>query len=157
MTLILGVDPGATGALALINHNHYLIGLWDMPVIDGRVSGAQLDHIIGSFEIDHAWVEDVHAMPRQGVSSTFKFGVAFGVALGVIEARRIPLTRVTPGAWKRTAALLKAKDKGASRRRATELWPAHADAFARVKDDGRAEAALIARHGLNRHLQETTP
>ena len=84
-------------------------------------------------------------MPRQGVSSTFKYGVGYGTILGVCGALRLPVRHVTPAVWKRAAGL--SKDKGASRRRACELWPAHSASFGRVRDDGRAEAALIARHG----------
>lgn len=146
MSALLGVDPGLSGALAILDATTGdLIDVLDMPHTDGHVSGAVVGAFFGAHDIDHAWVEKVHAMPGQGVSSMFKFGMAYGAVLGVIEDRRIPLTRVAPATWKRAAGLT--KDKSASRRRATELWPRHAGRFARVRDDGRAEAALIARHG----------
>lgn len=149
MTPTIGVDPGATGGIALLDHTGLLVAVDDMPYIDGAVSAPLLadllrDHLLrcpGSA----AWVEQSQAMPRQGVASTFKYGTGYGVILGVLGALEIPTHHIRPNVWKRTAGL--GRDKGDSRRRAIELWPSHATSFARVKDDGRAEAALIARHG----------
>ena len=81
-------------------------------------------------------------MPKQGVTSSFNFGRSKGVVEGVFAAAGRPIVYVSPGVWKRALGL--SKDKGASRRRAIELWPDHTDKFRRAKDDGRAEAALIA-------------
>jgi crossover junction endodeoxyribonuclease RuvC len=96
-------------------------------------------------------IEDVHAMPKQGVSSSFSFGRALGVAEGVLAGNGLSLRYVSPAKWKKALGLSSDKgvsrrraDKGVSRRRAIELWPEHAKAFERVKDDGRAEAALLA-------------
>lgn len=146
MTVILGVDPGLSGAVAFLDTDTgALVGCWDMPHADGLVLAPRLAAIVGQFEVAAAWVERAQSMPGQGVSSTHRYGAAWGTVLGVVGALRIPLHHISPAVWKRAAGL--SKDKGASRRRAVELWPEHAEAFARVKDDGRAEAALIARHG----------
>ena len=82
-------------------------------------------------------------MPKQGVASTWTFAEGYGVVLGVLGALQVPVRLVTPRTWKEAAGL--GKDKNASRQRAVELWPHCSLLFARVKDDGRAEAALIAR------------
>jgi crossover junction endodeoxyribonuclease RuvC len=82
-------------------------------------------------------------MPRQGVASSFNFGKSYGIVLGVLGALDVPVTHPTPAAWKKAMGVT--ADKASSRRRATDLWPAMSGTFARVKDDGRAESALIAR------------
>ena len=118
----------------------------DMPAADGHVSGALLaDALEDVTDLAVAWVEDVHSMPGQGVASTFKFGRSVGVVEGALSALGIPIRWVSPAKWKKAMGL--PADKGAARRRAIELWPDHAHLFARVKDDGRAEAALIAEYG----------
>jgi crossover junction endodeoxyribonuclease RuvC len=146
--MIIGIDPGKSGALAALTDNGHLIEVFDMPVVGTTISGALLDEWI------HNWVdplaptnvvaviEDVHAMPKQGVSTMFAFGRALGLVEGVVQGNGIPLHYVSPARWKRDMRL--GRDKGASRQRAIELWPSSAPAFRRVKDDGRAEAALIA-------------
>jgi crossover junction endodeoxyribonuclease RuvC len=147
--MIVGVDPGKTGAVALLDSTGQLVTVADMPVIWKIVSPALLAEIVHNW-IDPftdppygtAVIEDVHAMPKQGVSSVFSFGRALGVTEGVLAAEGFAITYVSPAKWKRTLGL--SSDKGASRRRATELWPDMAGSFKRVKDDGRAEAALIA-------------
>lgn len=144
---MFGVDPGASGAIAVVRADGRLVEVLDMPHHDGHVSAALVaDFITAHNEPDaEAWVEQVHAMPKQGVSSSFKFGAAYGVVLGVLGGLRIPVHLITPARWKRAAGLT--SDKGLSRRRAIELWPEHSALFARVKDDGRAEAALLAKLG----------
>lgn len=142
MTYTIGVDPGISGAIALIDDRGVLVDVYDMPVVAGQVS----PQLLGTLE---CWdgdqfgtvvIEAVHAMPGQGVSSMHKFGRAVGIVEGVLWRR--PVEYVTPAVWKKALGL--GKDKELSRRRAIELWPGHADKFARAKDDGRAEAALIA-------------
>jgi crossover junction endodeoxyribonuclease RuvC len=145
--IIIGVDPGKTGALALLDSQYgHLIDVADMPIVGPIIS----PHLLG--QIVHDWtqpatsavavIEDVHAMPRQGVSSVFSFGRSLGVAEGVVAGAGLAITYVSPAKWKRALGL--GADKGDSRRRAMETWPDMASKFARVKDDGRAEAALIA-------------
>lgn len=146
--IVLGVDPGASGAVAWLDNDGTLKAVVDMPHLDGTVSGALLRDLIAQISHDaggwpvHAAVEKVAAMPRQGVSSTFKFGTAYGTVLGCLGALSIPMTHVSAAKWKRALGLT--SDKNASRARAVYLWPTFAGEFKRVKDDGRAEAALIA-------------
>ena len=151
MSVILGVDPGGTGAFALLHPDGTLENTWDMPAHDGIVSAPLIadliDNIRADWPIAVAYVENVHSMPKQGVASSFKFGRAFGVAVGVLGGARVPVEYIEPSVWKRKAGLT-GQPKDASRHRAIELWPSVSHLFARVKDGGRADAALIARHGL---------
>lgn len=148
--IILGVDPGASGALALLVDGE-LAAVEDTPVIDKRVNAAIVDQLLADWKYTHgtihmAVIENVHAMPKQGVSSSFNFGRALGVVEGVILAAGIPTAWAPPAMWKRSMGLA-GKPKGASRQLATDLWPTWADTFKRSKDDGRAEAALLAKYG----------
>lgn len=147
----LGVDPGISGAIALIEGG-VLINVFDMPIIETQLGkkkkrrispeilAAELEPYAGT--IHRAYIEDVHAMPGQGVSSMFAFGEAFGLARGVLAGLGISTRPVSPITWKRAMRLPQGKD--ASRAMAAQLWPASAASFKRQRDDGRAEAALIA-------------
>jgi crossover junction endodeoxyribonuclease RuvC len=161
---LLGVDPGASGALALVEcDSGQLLELADMPYTEVKVGkrnakivdapalaalieGWQAWHL-GTF---HAIVEKVSAMPGQGVTSTFNFGDAYGKVLGVLAGLEIKATLYRPGIWKSHMGL--GKDKDLSRQKAAGIWPGQADMFKRKKDDGRAEAALIAEY--HRRLTE---
>ena len=148
--LILGVDPGKTGALALLDADYpgRLLVVEDMPAATGAPLGRLVAELLADVRPDEvvaAWVEDVHAMPAQGVRSVWTFAEGHGAVLGALGVLEVPVHLVAPSAWKKAAGL--GKDKSASRQRAMELWPARASWFARVRDDGRAEAALIALHG----------
>lgn len=139
---ILGVDPGMSGAIALIGDDCALLGVRDIESADGAILAGHLVDVIVDWAPTHAVIEGVHSMPGQGVSTTFKFGRAFGTVEGITAALGIPTELISPAHWKRLAGVT--KDKASSRARAARLWPASRDLFARVKDDGRAEAALIA-------------
>jgi crossover junction endodeoxyribonuclease RuvC len=142
---VIGIDPGLHGAIACLDATDgHLIWVEDMPTLGKVVNAAELADLLGGERIITAAVEAVHAMPRQGVSSSFNFGVSLGIVLGVLGALDVAVTHPTPAAWKKAMGVT--ADKASSRRRATDLWPAWSGTFARVKDDGRAEAALIARH-----------
>ena len=146
--VFIGIDPGLSGAVAVLSPAGRLVDVFDMPVVDKRVN-ATLLHDAVRFYVEHvdagrlsAVVEQVASRPGQGVASTFKFGTSYGVVLGVLGALEIPVTHVRPNVWKRAVGVT--ADKGSSRRKAIDLWPDKAQMFARVKDDGRAESALIA-------------
>lgn len=141
--VIIGIDPGLTGAIAAI-HNETLLWTEDMPTADGRVAIPLLRAILQADLPTLIAVEHVHSMPKQGVSSTFKFGTAYGTALGVASQWRT--VHITPTEWKRTFRL-NGKGKDAARALAIELWPDQAELFARkAKGQARADAALIALH-----------
>ena len=105
-----------------------------------------LADIMRAAKPDHAYLELVGAMPGQGVSSMFNFGVTYGAIRGVLAALQIPMSVVTPVKWQRDLSV--AKGKEGNRARAAELFPEFAYLFARVKDDGRADAALLAYWGV---------
>ena len=153
LPFVIGVDPGKSGAIAILTTDGELHELHDMPVTGKVVSSALLADILhlGRRPGSLAVVEDVHAMPGQGVSSMFSFGRSLGCVEGVLGALRIRTIYVSPAKWK--GAMRLGKDKGTSRRLAIERWPAHAQDFARVKDDGRAEAALIALWAIGQGAQ----
>ncbi len=142
MSITVGVDPGLSGAIALVDSYGVLVDVYDMPVLNRNVSPQLLHDLDAWDECGPVVIEDVHSMPKQGVASSFKFGRSKGVVEGYFAALAMPIRYVAPSVWKRDLKL--SKDKGASRERAVELWPGKASLFARVKDDGRAEAALIA-------------
>ena len=150
---ILGIDPGASGGIAFFSMQRGLLSIFDMPTVEVKrggktkreVSAAMLNAIIGARDIDAAFVEKVGAMPGQGVSSMFQFGRSVGMIEGVLAALEIPTNYVTPQVWQKTVGARGGKD--ASRARASELFPAYAANFTRKKDDGRADAALIAWYG----------
>ena len=150
---ILGIDPGASGGLAFFDVERGLLDVFDMPIVSVKrggknkreVSAAMLNAIIGARDIDAAFVEKVGAMPGQGVSSMFQFGRSVGIIEGVLAALEIPTNYVTPQVWQKAVGARGGKD--ASRARAAELFPAYAANFTRKKDDGRADAALIAWYG----------
>lgn len=150
--MIAGIDPGATGAIAFLEDGQ-LLDVQDMPYMDGHVSAPILASILNDDRMQRAYIERAQSMPNQGIASSFKYGVGYGTILGVLGALHIPIHTIRPAVWKKAAGLT--NDKGASRRRAIELWPSHSHMFARAKDDGRAEAALIALHGHQQHPEAT--
>jgi len=87
---------------------------------------------------------------RPGQRGASQMMANYGALLGALGALRVPTVLVTPGAWK-VAAGLRGKDKSASRDLATRCWPSWAESFRRVRDDGRAEAALIAIYGMEKN------
>jgi crossover junction endodeoxyribonuclease RuvC len=150
--LVLGVDPGLYGALAFYDPvKNQILELADFPLHE--IKGKQhLDifstaRIIEPYapHIKMAVIEKVGAAPHQGTSSTFKFGYTTGIVTGIIAAHYIPFQQVPAAVWKMALGLT--QDKDASRQRASRLFPKEANYFSRKKDDGRAEALLIAMFG----------
>lgn len=149
---VLGIDPGKSGAVAFlrgVDESCQLLACTDMPVTGDEVDPYLLRDWIYANRHEatdgagiHAAVERVASMPKQGVASVFKFGDSFGVARGVASALGLSVTYYRPAVWKK--ALHLGADKNLSRQRAIQLWPECSDWFARKKDDGRAEAALLA-------------
>jgi crossover junction endodeoxyribonuclease RuvC len=151
--LTVGVDPGLTGALAILSTDGALELLADLPIIRDRslawVDGSELQSLIlGALQGRGAAaiVERVSAMPKQGVASSFQFGVGFGSVLSVLQALHIRIEFVTAAVWKRSYGL--SRDKHASLHKARLMFPA-ADLHL-AKHDGRAEALLIAHYALTR-------
>ena len=147
----LGIDPGKNGAAVLLDSDGRIMRCWDTTTIKTGTKVTfdlvAMVRIVRIAAVDgaHVAIEQVHAMPGQGVTSMFEFGRGFGIWQGVIAAQLIPVSYYAPQAWQRTQLAGMPKGKGSSRLRAKEIWPRD-DLFDRVKDDGRADAALIARH-----------
>jgi crossover junction endodeoxyribonuclease RuvC len=127
----------------------------DMPIAierkKRRVDAAALGALLRRYGPASIWMEQVHAMPRQGVASTFSFGMAYGIVLGVAGALSIPLTTVPAAQWKTSLRVPHAK--GEARARASQLIPSGSQWWQRAKDDGRAEAALIGLYGVTNTRQ----
>jgi crossover junction endodeoxyribonuclease RuvC len=153
--MIIGIDIGVTGAIALLDETGALLEISDMPTLhDGpkgrrAINAPLLAAIIFKSHADHAFVESVNARPGEGPTGAFAFGRARGVIEGILAAAGLPVSFITPASWKRAVGLTLAS-KDASRAEAIRRWPNHAELFARVKDDGRSEAALIGVAGLMR-------
>jgi len=150
---IAGVDPGATGAVAIIDTQLGTLELIDMPVRTvkirttkrQRVDAAALGLELHNRTLDEAVVEQVAARPGQGVSSMFHFGRALGVVEGVFAALLVPVRHVRPQEWQRAARVRGGEHvKDHARDRAVQLFPAYAACFGRKRDSGRADATLIA-------------
>jgi crossover junction endodeoxyribonuclease RuvC len=146
--LIYGIDPGFTGAVSIYDTELDSLIIHDIPVVKSPkgktlINLPELLSILNNTENQPslAAIELVNAMPNQGVSSTFRFGQGFGQLQMGIVASKLPIEYVTPRQWKKYFDLT--RDKGESRRLAKLCFPNHAHYFKRVKDDGRAEAALI--------------
>ncbi len=161
MARILGVDPGLSGAIVLLDTVFMSLRVFDMPVAKsgpkGRnslVDGLLARHVEALGDIDLAVIEDVHSMPTDGSSSAFKFGTAFGVIRGIVAAKSIPTVFIAPNKWKAEVGLI-GKDKDASRGKAVELFPKSANLFARKKDNGRADAALLALVAYTKNMDHT--
>jgi crossover junction endodeoxyribonuclease RuvC len=150
--MLIGIDPGYSGAITLYWPATGDIEVHDMPTLKDAKGRAVLDlhSILQILEPEGdgqrvAYIEQVSAMPGQGVSSMFRFGEQYGALQMALAATKTPTQYVTPAVWKKHFGLN--RDKGVSRGLAMQRFPAYADKFNRVKDDGRAEATLIALYG----------
>lgn len=162
--VIIACDPGGHGAFAVMVDGN-LVDVDDMPsftlTIGGhnrvRVDAFTVDTLLRSYLKSHAGIvdrvtfviEEVGARPKEGPQGAFTFGQAEGLVRGVAVGLGVRVAQVTPAVWKRALKLKKGKD--ASRLKAQELFPNFRAEFARVKDDGRAEAALIAHYQYLQH------
>lgn len=155
MSLTFGIDPGVNGGIAVLLDG-VLLAVDPLPTRSRLYgSGMQLDGAeLVSWMIEQrsgrpciVYIEAVASRPGQGVRSVFNFGHMVGSIEGTLQATGIPYQLISPTTWKKQAGLT-GKDKNASRSLAMQLFPSHADRFAKKKSDGLAEAALIARFGL---------
>ena len=151
---IIGIDPGLSGAIAIMENNKVL-NIFDMPVMsEGKKNKRQLnsaqlvkllkDNISKNEDISVV-VEQVNAMPGQGVTSMFNFGQTFGAIKGVCAALGLPIFFVRPSKWKKHFELINAS-KDASRTKVIEMYPSISDRLRRKKDVNKADAILIARY-----------
>jgi len=150
---IIGIDPGLSGGIAVLENNRVL-NIFDMPVMpEGKKNKRQLNSAqlvtlikenIKSNEEVAIVVEQVNAMPGQGVTSMFNFGQTFGAIKGVCAALGLPIFFVRPSKWKKHFELINSS-KDASRTKAIEMYPALSSQLAKKKDVNKSDAILIAR------------
>lgn len=157
---ILGLDPGLKGGLAWYDGTT-LVAMYTPVLSETFIKNGKkqtrnildlvmIRDLIEEHKPDYAVLEKVAARSGQGVTSMFRFGQGFGELRGIMTALRLPFKEVTPQTWKRSYEL--ASDKADSLQIARELWPEHAKACFRLKkQDGVAEAALIAKYGFDNH------
>ncbi len=153
---IIGIDPGLSGAIAVLKNNKVL-NTFDMPVMsEGKknkkqLNSAQLVKLLKD-NIDNEnneeisiVVEQVNAMPGQGVTSMFNFGQTFGAIKGICAAMGLPIFFVRPSKWKKYFELINSS-KDSSRTKVIEMYPLLSDALSKKKDVNKADAILIARY-----------
>ena len=150
--IIIGIDPGLSGGIAILENNK-VKSLFDMPVMpEGKknkrqLNSAQLAKLIKDSIKDKSEVsvivEQVNAMPGQGVTSMFNFGQSFGILKGICSAMQLPMYFVRPTKWKKYFNLINS-EKDASRTKAIEVFPYFSSELSRKKDSNKADAILIA-------------
>jgi len=160
--IVVGIDPGLNGAIAVLQDKKVL-SITDMPVMaDGKknkrqLNNAQLAEILrkNTSEGDEISivVEQVNAMPGQGVTSMFNFGQTFGAIKGVCAALQLPIFFVRPSKWKKYFELINSS-KDSSRTKAIEMYPNLSDQLAKKKDVNKSDAILIARFFIETRLKE---
>ena len=151
---IIGIDPGLSGAIAILEDNK-IKELFDMPVMpDGKKNKRQLNNAllvklikdnIKNLENTVMVVEQVNAMPGQGVTSMFNFGQTFGAIKGICAALGLPIFFVRPAKWKKYFELINSS-KDASRTKAIEMYPSISEQLSKKKDVNKSDAILIARY-----------
>ena len=160
--IIIGIDPGISGAISILE-NKKILEVYDTPtMIDGKknkrqINSAQVTNIIKERQKNNneviVVVEQVNAMPGQGVTSMFNFGQSFGVIKGICSAMQLSIHFVRPAKWKKYFNLLKT-EKEASRSKAIEIFPYISTKLSRKKDSNKADAILIASYFNNTYRIE---
>ena len=151
---IIGIDPGLSGAIAILDGLE-IFDMFDMPVMSvgkknkNQLNSAQLvsimkKHILAKGDT-FVIVEQVSAMPGQGVTSMFNFGQTFGAIKGISASLNLPIFYVRPAKWKKHFELINAS-KDASRTKVIEMYPSISDRLRKKKDVNKADAILIARY-----------
>ena len=151
---IIGIDPGLSGAIAILENNKVL-NIFDIPVMtEGKKNKRQLnsallvnllkENINKEEEEVAVVVEQVNAMPGQGVTSMFNFGQTFGAIKGICAALEFPIYFVRPSKWKKYFELINSS-KDSSRTKAIEMYPKLSNQLSKKKDVNKSDAILIAR------------
>jgi len=160
--IIIGIDPGLSGGIAVLDNNKVL-DLFDMPVMaDGKKNKKQLNSAllaklikesISNTSESAVIVEQVNAMPGQGVTSMFNFGQTFGAIKGICATLELPIFFVRPSKWKKHFELINTS-KDASRTKAIEMYPHLSEKLSKKKDVNKSDAILIARFYCETRLKE---
>ena len=159
---IIGIDPGLSGAIAVM-HDKKVINMYDMPVMaEGKknkrqLNSSQLVNIIkeniNENEETIVVVEQVNAMPGQGVTSMFNFGQTFGAIKGVCAALKLPIFFVRPSKWKKHFELINSS-KDASRTKVIEMYPTLSAQLTKKRDVNKSDAVLIAKFYFETKLKD---
>ena len=159
---IFGIDPGLSGALAILDEKK-IFEVIDLPTMsDGKknkkqLNSAHLSKYMQSNIIDlnksAVVVEQVNAMPGQGVTSMFNFGQTFGAIKGICATLNLPIYFVRPSKWKKHFELINSS-KDASRTKAIEMYPTFANHLSKKKDVNKSDAILIARYFSETFVKE---
>ena len=162
--LIIGIDPGISGSICFFEDGK-IIDVIEMPTMaEGKKNKKQVNgvQIVNEFskrinktdnENTRVVIEQVSAMPGQGVTSMFNFGQSFGILKGVCAAMQLPMFFVRPARWKKYFNLLNSQ-KDASRTRAIEIFPYFSTQLYKKKDSNKADAILIASFYYETHKNE---
>lgn len=152
--IIIGIDPGASGAVVIYDTVTDSFQYILMPTMEvgkaTRVNGAAIAEFLHPVlqTKPKVFIEKVGAMPKQGVTAMFSFGHSTGVVDGVCSALGLPITLITPQAWKKHCGLI-GQDKDASRSRCVQLYPTVVDLHKKGKGQAIADALLIAKYGAD--------
>ena len=159
---IIGIDPGLSGAIAVMNDKK-VINMYDMPVMaEGKknkrqLNSSQLVNIIkeniNENEETIVVVEQVNAMPGQGVTSMFNFGQTFGAIKGVCAALKLPIFFVRPSKWKKHFELINSS-KDSSRTKVIEMYPTLSAQLTKKRDVNKSDAVLIAKFYFETKLKD---
>ena len=152
--MIIGIDPGISGSICFVEDGK-IIDVIEMPTMtDGKknkrqVNGSQIYNEIlkriNKIEKQNIRViiEQVSAMPGQGVTSMFNFGQSFGILKGICSAMQLPMYFIRPAKWKKYFSLINS-EKDASRTKVIEMFPSFSSQLSKKKDSNKADAILIA-------------
>ena len=159
---IIGIDPGLSGAIAVMQDKK-VMNMYDMPVMaEGKKNKRQLNSTqlvniikenINEDEDTIVVVEQVNAMPGQGVTSMFNFGQTFGAIKGVCAALKLPIFFVRPSKWKKHFELINSS-KDASRTKVIEMYPTLSSQLAKKRDVNKSDAVLIAKFYFETKLKD---
>jgi crossover junction endodeoxyribonuclease RuvC len=161
--LIIGIDPGISGSICFFEDGK-ILEVIEMPVMtEGKknkkqVNGSQiynefLKRINRKDDEIRVVIEQVSAMPGQGVTSMFNFGQSFGILKGICSAMQLPMFFVRPAKWKKYFNLINTQ-KDASRTRAIEIFPYFSTQLSKKKDSNKADAILIASFYYETHQKD---
>ena len=152
--LVIGIDPGISGSICFFEDGQ-ILDVIEMPTMtEGKknkrqVNGSQIyNEVLKRIEKKEKHkirvvIEQVSAMPGQGVTSMFNFGQSFGILKGICSAMQLPVYFVRPAKWKKYFNLINT-EKDASRTRAIEIFPYFSSQLSKKKDSNKADAILIA-------------
>lgn len=160
--IVFGIDPGVSGAISVFE-NKKIVSFFDMPtMLDGKkskrqVNAAQLAHEIKSRMTDRnetsVIIEQVSAMPGQGVTSMFNFGQSFGVIKGICSALGIAIYFIRPVKWKKHFNLI-GSEKDASRTKVIEMFPDLSPQLTKKKNSNKSDAILIGKYFVDHYSNE---